>query len=227
MMCAMKNLRAELLAAVLTLVAGPVFAASDDFTDTNGTALATHNSNWGDLSTADNVAGMEIQSNTAVGVSPASASEGARYTTSSSLTSIVTTAALTSTSSFRIGLAVRADGTNSGYSVEIYDSGATGNWNYIIWRKNGAYQDESSITGVTRNASYEFKLVSTDNAGDVDLELFQDDVSIATLTDSTSPITSANNPGFFVRNTFDNIVDSWSDGDTGGSTPMPVIIQQH
>lgn len=213
-------MNSRLILVLIALFPAIVFSAEDDFNDSDDTALETHDSNWADLSTADNVALMEIVNNTAVGEDPAWASNGARYTASNSLTSIITTRALTSTTTFRIGIAVRADGTNGGYSVEIYDTGATGNWNYIIWRKNGAYQDEASITGADRNASYEFKLVSVDNGGNVDLTLYQDDVSIATHTDSTSPITSANNPGFFARNTFENIIDAWSDGESASASGL-------
>jgi hypothetical protein len=194
--------------------------SSLDFTGTNGTPLSTYNADLDDVSSSVFlVSGLQLYDGCAASVGTETGG-GARLTTSSEVESELVVDP--SSGHSEIFLFVRADGTDSGYSVKITSSG--GNWNNAVIYKDGGYYDEGSIGPYSQASQHVFNWSAQDNAGDKDLALLVDSTPEYASTDSSTPITRTGNPGFgtVLDATFESVITSWTDnaGSAGASVAV-------
>jgi hypothetical protein len=174
--------------------------AEDTFTGAAETLLATHDANWGNVDAARVVSLLELNGSGAVRVTAAytEAGEcGARYTTSTALVSEVRTIGGAATSTSRVILYVRADGTDSGYQIQVENNGT--NWNQLVVYKDGVYVApvDSSLVGTYAIANdHTFVWSAQASGANRALLLTIDGTTEWSTTDSSSPIARVGNPGF-------------------------------
>lgn len=192
--------------SVVTMAKSTPSGASDDFTGTDNTALATHNSNWGDLNTKL-VANCKLSGNALV-PSTTYGLCGALYTTSTSdVSEAVFVAQAASGPSKRVH--VRAGASSFGYDASL---GAVSgvNTTQVLISKNNVNLDGCSYT-IAWNTDRTIRLVAS-GTSPVTLTVFVNGSQVCQKIDSTSPIASGN-PGISIIgngvNT-DNKVDTWT-----------------
>ncbi|MCK5600972.1 hypothetical protein KAR91_03825, partial [Candidatus Pacearchaeota archaeon] len=186
--------------------------ASDDFTDSNGTGLEDHNSNWISLNGGSLVTTLEINNNIVEheGVDLAS---GAVCTTSSEDFSEIDFIGLVGGSEARV-VALRLESmVSSGYGAIFYDISA-GNYTDFILLKDGGFMallEGSGSWDVTN--TYRVKITASGTTT-VRVTGFIDGGEIGYYDDSSSPI-GPGSPGFGcaeVATVAESRHDNWSDG---------------
>jgi PKD repeat protein len=238
----MKKVSGSLL--ILFLIVGVCFAASDDFTDSNGTALESHDAKWTMITTTYDVAHMEIQSNICQ-LESGETYGGAYYDDSQSANQMCQAVwkAASSSASKNKTICVRmandrGDTSNYGYEATFgFYSG--GNWSRVYIRKNASDQTfasgtwsaasdhtvKISVVGSGQNNVY----VSVWVDGNLEIDSWQD-TEVATINDG--------NPGFRINNlaVSDSLIDDWTDADavapvaafsgtpTSGEKPLEVTF---
>ncbi len=186
--------------------------ASDDFTNSNGTALETHDSNWAETSSSSGDGG-EIQDNH---YRDSNDWNHVRYYYTGGdpdLSQIVVAASIAPS---YIGPACRVPTTNDGYSSEFEQSG--GNWTNVTLNKNGSWLAGASISYST-SSTRTFK-TTTSGTTTVTFKAFVDGTEEATVDDSSSPL-SGGAPGFGTGpegDATDCDFDDWTDGAAAGVT---------
>jgi len=203
---------------VLTLGSTPAITGastySDSFTNSNDTALATHNSAWASASASYVVSNLEIIGN-AVTTTSTYAVGGAYHQTSTSDTSQIVFKGLSNTSqSVNKYVGVRMDGSSLGYNAGMISLSA-GNWTAIAIRENTT-QLSTTCTGlsIAADADHTLKIVASGTTT-VTISVYVDGSGTATCekTDSSATITSGH-PGFYVGGNGtigNNAFDSWQD----------------
>ena len=190
--------------------------ASDSFTNSDGTGLEVHDSNWTSISTTYNVEDFEINSNI-VEHDGNWDFAGCYYDGSSEDESEAVDKAHDFSGSKNI--TVRAGADQRGYSCSI--GGADGgNWTDCYINKNGAWLATLEVDGTWSQASDHTIKVTASGTTTVTIEGFVDDVSQGTTEDSSSPIGSGH-PGFWngqQQSPVDSGWDDWNDGAVGGTT---------
>jgi len=188
--------------------------ASDSFTDTNGTALTTHDSNWADADSTYVVANYEIQSNLVRGNNDFNYC-GARYTTSSVDLSQVVFKAGSYPNNAKYVI-VRADGTtNRGYTF-TFAGLSTDTFTSVTLRKNGTFLSGSGSKSISRLSDQTVKITASGTTT-VTVKGFVAGTEEITYDDSTSPLSSGN-PGFCaLTDTAATLsdytdMDDWTDG---------------
>lgn len=195
--------------------------ASDSFTNDDDTALATHDSNWGDLG-GWNVSDLEINTNQVQGATDFTWC-GARYTTSTEdVCQIVFKTGTTIATYQRVH--VRATGSHTGYSA-AFGGGSGGNWTDLTFYKNDSFLAGTGGYTISQASDHTMKITAADNGGNVDLELFIDTVSELTTSD-TSAVYTSGSPGFLIRrenaaSAADTRMDDFDDLASGGVTIGP------
>lgn len=193
-----------------TGVGGAPTQYDDAFTGTDGTLLAAYNNKWASMGATYTVGGFKILGNVVTTISTFT-SAGAYHTDSTSDVSQITIKALTNTAqTVNKNVAIRADGTGTGYGALL--SLTAGNWANAYFKKNGAALG-SACTGLAYAASadHTLRLVATGTAP-VTLTLYVDSTQVCQTTDS-SPL-AAGHPGFYVSGNGtvgNNAFDDWRD----------------
>jgi hypothetical protein len=187
-------------------------ANSDNFVDTNGTALATHNSNWVTMPNAGLVANCEIQSNE-VRTTGAFLGCSAMYNISSSDASQITFSAFSDTiihKSVCVRANVDAGANKTGYCARLANVSG-GNWTNLQIEKGGAFLDIYGISAAT-TSSHTVKITAS-GTSPVTLTVFLDGSSLGVKTDSSSPY-GTGKPGFWMVGDGDQTLtgmSNWTD----------------
>lgn len=196
--------------------------ASDSFTDTNGTTLPAHDSNWINMSASYAAADLTIQSNQ---VRPPTWGDGAgaAYSNGQSAdqeSQIVWKGASNAVHTRFVSVRAAGTGTNRGYYAKWHNSSG-GNFTSVAIEKDGTFLAQNAAISYAVASDHTVKITATDNGGNVDLEVFIDGTSELTHTDTTSVFTDGY-PGFGViplGTPLDAESDDWEDGIlAGGST---------
>ena len=206
--------------------------ASDSFTNSNGTALSTHDANW---STVTGFTGsVTIQSNQARG--PDFANSAYRYTASSSDDSQVVKKAQAALGNNRYGVSVRMGSASIGYSLRLRTLSGD-NFTEAAIYKHTTFVGSGSISA-SRLSDITLRVQATTNGSDQDIRAWVNGSAVTfgyseagttysgtVLTDpsANTPITSGA-PGFIANNgsaaQAETYFDDWDDllgGDPEGS----------
>jgi len=195
--------------------------ASDNFTDSNGTGLEVHDSNWTSIDSVYNVEDFEINSNI-VEHEGNWDSAGCYYDGSSEDESEAVSKAHVVTSKH---IAVRAETSQRGYSCQI-GLASGGNWDNCYLNKNSAWLATLETDGNWSQASDHTLKVTASGTTTVTVEGFVDDVSQGTTEDSSSPLGSGH-PGFWnseMQSPTNSGWDDWTDGAAAGGLSIPVAM---
>ncbi len=208
--------------------------ASDSFTNSDGTALATHDANWATVTSFTGA--VTIQSNQARG--PDFAASCYRYTASSADDSQVVKKAHAALGNNRFGVCIRAGASTIGYSLRL--RGLSGdNFTAAAVYKGTTYVASSGAISISRLSDITLRIQATTNASDQDIRAWVNASAITfgyseggttysgqVLTDpsANTPITSGS-PGILFNNNSaaqaDTFFDDWTDlasaGDPEGS----------
>lgn len=184
---------------------------SDSFVGSNGTALATHDSNWASMDSGNVVTVLTIQSNSAEDTgSGGYGMAGAMYNASSSDTSQFVSLPNTDNTAHkfvcvRAGVASGSD--KSGYCVGLTTLSGS-NWTLLEVLKGGTYL--GGINGTWADgSSYTIKIAAS-GTSTVTLSVYIGGSLAGTVTDSTSPY-GTGHPGF----------ESYGDGTASNSAVGP------
>lgn len=185
---------------------------SESFDGTDGTLLSTF-SNWSSINATFVETNFKISGN-AITPTAAYAKAGGFHSLSTSDISQIIFKGQTSTDISRF-LAVRANTDSTGYSIQLGYPSAT-DWRQISFFKNGTSIGTAQTISPTvpYGVDHTFKLVAT-GSSPVTLSVYIDGsgTAAATMTDSTSPITSGH-PGFYINtgsSTGNAFFDNWQD----------------
>jgi len=188
--------------------------ASDNFTDDDGTALATHDPNWADLSSIL-VSKLEIQSNQCWPTGDWDIG-GARYTASNEEYSKVLVVGSAN------GQERRRTGARGGAATQGYEVGLVtitgGNYTNLRVTKDGVYLGVWSVSAdVTVN---HYIAIATSGTTTVTIRGWLDDVEqTPSKSDSSSPIGGPGNPSIFSEgfgSAAAAALDDWTDGAAPG-----------
>lgn len=190
--------------------------ASDSFTDTNDTALTTHDSNW------SFVAGDDYGRIYGNGVSYGVWSEAVyRYTGSNGNESILTIkAGANNGSSAKAAPSVRVGASTTGYHL-LLGSISGGNYTYCHFYKDRNWQYQIAGTWST-SSDHTVRIVASGTSSPVTVTAYVDGSSVGSWEDSSSPYTSGYS-GLYLTGDGSNdyaFGDDWSDGATAASV-MP------
>jgi len=188
--------------------------ASDSFTGSNDTPLATHDSNW------DFVVGYDAARIYDNGVSYDAWNEaGFRYTGSNGNTSQIV---VKPNSGEKCAPAVRMGETTLGYTAH-FSSLSGGNYTYLSLYKNGSWQTWKSGTW-SASADHTVRIVASGTSSPVTVNVYVDEsLVINSWSDSSSPYTTGLS-GIHIIGDGSNdhaFGDDWTDGDTGGASSTP------
>jgi hypothetical protein len=189
--------------------------ASDDFTDSDGTGLESHDANWTGISATYPVTMAEINNNICEAEIDYNNRFGAYYNGSSEDTSeIVHKGTCTTDTKF---VTVRADTDEAGYACGLSTYSA-GKWGYWVWYKSGNYFSDQNINGLGLDSGDHTIKVTVSGTTTVTWDSWVDGSARAQKTDSTSPLGSGN-PGFY--NDINDLAsetgfDDWTDGVVSG-----------
>lgn len=203
----------RILLAILICLATPLWGASDSFTNTTGTALDTHDSNWDDLTGTYPVSNCSIQGNTVQ--STAWGNCGAIYSASSSDTSQIVFGPFTDIQ-VKKGPCVRAGSGSHGYCVHVFDASG-GNWHNCFISKNDAEWQYCGAMSYSQASNHTLKIVAS-GTSTTNIKVYIDETLEFDGDDASSPITSGK-PGFriYPNGTIaDTALDDWTDGSGGG-----------
>jgi hypothetical protein len=187
---------------------------SDTFTDTNGTLLATHNSEWV-LMTAEFAAMADcvIQSNTAQTSNDWSYCS-TMYDSSSSDISQILVKAYTNANNWK-AVCVRGGGgsasNRTGYCAR-FGSGSGGNWTSVGITKDNGFLDAISSLSYSQASDHTLRIVAS-GTSPVTLTISVNGSSIGSVQDASSPIASGK-PGFYIVGDGDaatTAMDDWQD----------------
>lgn len=197
-------------------------AASDSCTDTDGTALATHDANWVSMDATRVVGNLQINSNQCRGTG-AFSTGGAMYSTSTVDTSQILVLAYSDSSLLknvcvRAGTGAGAD--KSGYCIRL-NTIVGANWTAVTSIKNGAFFGGASGFTAATASDHTLKITVT-GAGTVTIHYFVDAVEIGSDTDA-SPL-AAGNPGFFELGNGNQATTNFDDWTDGASASVPAAI---
>jgi len=202
---------------------------SDDFTDTNGVALATHDSNWasiGQTGTTDRyaVGGFEVQSNQCQSTGTFTWA-GARYTASTDVNSSEVIIRASDHADSHFGVCVQATSARRGYWA--YFTGLTGD----IFDAVNLREDDGSAENWRAGQGG----LSIDRTSDITLKIYIDGDDIVVDVDGTERIRwedltplSGGDPGFFHPNVNSVVFpfDDWSDGTTGSADTLIALRER-
>lgn len=164
-------------------------ALIDNFTNTNGTTLTSHDANWTLTAASQTDTGnWLIQSNELEAT--AFRSLYAYYSTSATDSAEITVKG-DSADYTKIGPAVRMASGSEGYAA--YFTVLSGsNYTRVEIAKDGSFFAQVTSLSYSNTTDHTIRIVATDNGPNVDLEVFVDDSSVYTGTDSSTPIASGN-----------------------------------
>lgn len=187
--------------------------ASDSFTNTNGTALGTHDANWTVLS--GRTSAGEIQSNAAQALGGFQ-NWGAYYSGSSEDTCQAVNKA--TTIQYK-AVCVRGGSSTLGYALS-FATGSGGNWTLCWVMKNGLFHANVSTGGPWSQASDHTMKITVSGTTTVTIDSWVDGVSQTQTSDSVSPIGSGS-PGMYTTGgnatVAESAFDDWTDGVTAGA----------
>lgn len=205
--------------------------ASDSFTNTDGTALSTHDAAW----TKSNgyTASVTIQSNQARG--PDFANCAYHYAGSGANESQIVKKAYSALANNRFAVTVRAGTGTLGYNLRL--RGLSGdNFTEAAVYKNTTYVASSTGLSISRLSDITMKITATANASDQDIRIWINSTQLTfnyseagttysgqVLTDpsANTPITGGD-PGFFNNSSAaqaENWWDDWTDNVSAGGVP--------
>lgn len=200
--------------------------ASDAFTDTNGTALFTHDSNWGHADSA--TLEPEIQSNYCIVAGDWNICK-VRYTTSTEDTSEAVFRGHAGTLRTQREVCVRMSTSVMGYGVTLTGVSGT-DYTTMSFSKDGAWQ--SSVTGLTIDGTSDqtVKVTAEDSGANVIVRAYLNDVEQGSWTDTTS-VYASGNPGFHIEGNGVGTreatsIDDWTDNAGAGATSYLLLLDQ-
>lgn len=180
-------------------------ALVDDFTNTNGTTLTTHNANWVlTTNSQTDVGNWTIQNNE---LQAAAFKSLYAYRSDSSSGRFKVTLKGNGTDARYSGPSVRMSAANEGYSA-VFSVISGGDYTRVEIRKNGGFYDQHILlVPLSQSVDQDLEISAVQNGANVDLEVFVNSASVWTGTDTT-PLT-AGNDGIYIGNTngvvtFDN-----------------------
>lgn len=210
--------------------------ASDSFTNSDGTALATHDANW--ASVTGFTGAVTIQSNQARG--PDFANSAWRYTTSSSDDSQIVKKAQAALGNNRYGVCVRMGSASIGYSLRLRTLSG-GNFTEAAVYKHTTYVASSTGITISRLSDITLRIQATASGGDQQIRIWVNGAATnfgyseggttysgAVLTDpsANTPITSGS-PGFLANNgsaaQAETYFDDWDDLVSGGASRVHLL----
>jgi hypothetical protein len=197
-----------------------VLAVTENFTDNDGTALATHDANWTHV-LGGGIAYAKIYSN-ALRLDGLEA-EACSYNASARDTSQCVVKASMPQGANRNGPCVRMPADNYGYLIYLYAQSG-GKWTSLYLTKNGSYLDLYTSLSYDTAADHTLKIIVS-GAGIADtIKSYIDGTLIGTKIDASTPL-AAGHPGIAMRNADDAtnriMIDTWRDG-SSSCTPATV-----
>jgi hypothetical protein len=199
--------------------------ASDEFTNTNGTALATHNADWTVLTGT-----VVIQSNAAVG-NTNTAGSLARYagTWGADQWSAGTMSDPGTNSNGTAGVAVRA--AASGYTAYVAEVGNSGGADvlYVSRYNAGTYADLRTTNPFPISEDDVLKLEVSGTGATVTLKVYLNDVQQGTdITDSSGSRLTSGSPGLsFYDDGQLTSVKSWQGADSAAGSIVPQAMANY
>ena len=199
--------------------------ASDNFTNTNGTALETHNSNWG-----NEAVDIEIQSNAAQNEAD-NISSWTDFTGSASDYSKITVKAEVNTKSQWNSPLIRNNGAQFiGYRA-VMRTRVVDNWTEVRVYEAGGDSVGTTHTGTwSCLADHTLAIEATDNGAGVNIEIWIDGVQGITINQTTRTYDSGGTSGFVITSTADaadSAIDDWTDTAGGGATTILPFTSRH
>lgn len=209
--------------------------ATDSFTNSDGTALSTHDAAW----TKGNgyTGSVTIQSNQARG--PDFANCCYYYSGSGQTSSEIVKKAYSALGNNRFAVTVRTSNSTLGYNLRL--RGLSGdNFTEAAVYKNTTYVASSTGITVSRLSDITMKITATTNGSDQDIRIWINGVQLTfgysgagttysgqVLTDpsANTPITGGD-PGFFNNSSAaqaENYWDDWTDGAAAGVEAKPTV----
>ncbi|MBM2827743.1 MAG: hypothetical protein HW408_275 [Actinobacteria bacterium] len=191
--------------------------ASDAFTNTDGTALSTHNANWGQLG-GYVLADLTIVSNQ-VRIA-AWGESGARYTASSIDLSQAVQEAVSEVN-HHTHVCVRASASVKGYHFKLLEISG-GNWTTLTAYKDGAWLGATTVS-ISAGVTHTLKITAS-GTSTVTIKCYVDNTEYLSLTDSATPL-GTGNPGFILDGeSIEAKADDWTDGAAGGGGAAAVFM---
>jgi hypothetical protein len=200
--------------------------ASDTFIDIDGTNLDTHDAKWkaaaylaSDIEVFNNAA--RIKSSRVWYGTPVYFENG-QPADQESQVKLVGNAVITSPSS---AVSVRINLGNRGY--EMYMTYSAGNYIDTRVNKNGSWLATLATHSLPVSSDYVLKIKAT-GVGPVIIEGFRGGVSLGSVQDNISPITSGY-PGFMVGGAgqqIATIIDDWTDNVAAGGGAIDLVISE-
>lgn len=204
--------------------------ASDSFTNSDGTALSTHDSNWVDVDSTYNVGNLEINSNRAEGtgvwvLGGAIYSNGQGADQESEM--VLVGGGNQVTDDRHIGCRMdngRTAPATRGYSALLGGGDGT-EWDTVFLNKSGGWLATVTTTGGPWAYADDHTIkLTVSGSSTVTLSVEVDSSSVGSdKTDSSSPHTDGE-PGFYINDsgTIANYrVDDWTDNEGGGAATYP------
>ncbi len=199
--------------------------ATDNFENTDGTLLTTHNSDW--TVTGSGASNCEINDNE---VFVDNIWQVAYCTHSSTVDScmIELTGKGSASANARIRPFIR--GYSTGYRMDLGFSAT--HLTDAVYYRNNVWQEAINFTDVSR-AGATVRIEGTIDGSNLDLELFINGASVWTDTD-TSPVGSAGSPGFYLYCNGENKdncrIEGWTDEGSfsapAGAVPKPNLLNR-
>lgn len=188
----------------------PTTGLTDDFTNTNGTRLNAHSSNWTKSSNSQAYSQFTIQGNK-LQINPWK-NLRARFTGSSGDSSQLTILA-PSTKNMGVGVRMSVDGVGNhvGYHVSLRVP-TGGNFTRLEFTKSGGWLDHIGGLSLSQSANHVIKLVATDIGNTVSLAAYVDGVLVHTAVDSSSPLQGGLSGVVLENQGVASLVDDWSEG---------------
>lgn len=191
-------LASESFGGTIRFYAHPTAAApagnSDSFTNTTGTALATHNANWVDLGmSGHDISNCDIDGNTVNSDSAGSGCAAMYDASTSDISQIVFKPDNTSGDGYK-GVCVRGSGSVTGYCASFSTPGG-GYWTSILVSKNESYHGSCGSLSYDRTTDHTVKIKAS-GTGTVTIDVYVDGNLDCTKTDSSTPYDSGK-PGFY------------------------------
>ena len=192
--------------------------ASDTFTDSDGTALESHDANWTSVNATYPVTNCEINGNVCEHEA-AWRRSGAYYAGSSEDTSEIVFVGGVST--LKRSVAVRMGADQRGYGV-VPDVVVGANFTRVSVAANGVWHD-STNTGDYAWASDHTVRITVSGSDPVEIAVTIDGDAI-TIDDDTTSLIGAGSPGFWIGEAgtvADSRFDDWTDGAGAPATNAP------
>lgn len=189
--------------------------ASDNFTNSSGTLLATHNPLWANVTASKVVSNFHIVDNAAK-IKTNYANAGARYLGSLADESQVTFCGMAAADVNRF-VCVRSSGTGEGYSARFH-SAVGGNWTALYCLKNSTFLGGFGTGAWPVISGHVMRIWITGSGATTTIHGSVDGLEVGTGVVDSTPLGSGN-PGFHGTansSTADFIFDDWTDNQVLG-----------